>query len=226
MAKKTEEKSYRDYIDMKRIPILPLDNRWHQLFPENNKPARIKKLEKEVMTLVKKESSVNQDLKNLVKAKKKLMNQIVNNMQETTPEIEKVRQKKLAASQKLILDINKKTNALENEKYNLPYRLIQANEELLIESIEICYNRIQNNQEKIAFLNEWIDRTRTELKRNVVVRQELADMNHNIYSYMHDMFGPRFMEVFDSSHEYRADYRRTDNRRADAQGDEDYQTEE
>ena len=39
---KTEEKSYRDYIDMKRIPILPLDNRWHQLFPENNKPARIK----------------------------------------------------------------------------------------------------------------------------------------------------------------------------------------
>lgn len=210
MAKKNEDKSYKEYIDIKKVPILPLDNRWHQLFPENNKPARIRKLEKEVMALVKRESNVNQELKKLVKAKKKLMNGIISNMEETADDEEKLRQKKLAASQKLILDINKKTEDLENEKYSLPYSLIQANEELLIESIEICYNRISENQAKISYLNEWIERTRQELKKNVVLKQEMTDMNHNIYSYMHDMFGPRFMEVFDSRHEFNADYRETE----------------
>lgn len=214
MAKKIESKSYMEYIDSKKVPILPLDNRWHQLFPENNKPARIKKLEKEVMDLIKRESNVNHELAKLVKAKKKLMNGIVNNMEESAQnDEEKLRQKKLDASQKLILDINRKTEELEDEKYSLPYKLIQANEELLIESIEICYNRISNNQEKLSLLNEWIDRTRQELKKNVVIRQELTDMNHDIYSYMHDMFGPRFMEVFDSNHEFSMDYQSTERSR-------------
>lgn len=208
MAKKNEDKSYREYINIKKVPILPLDNRWHQLFPNDNKPAKIKKLEKEVMDIVKRESNVNQELKKLVKAKKKLMSGIVNNMEEVSQnEEEKLRQKKMETSQKLILDINKKTEDLENEKYSLPYKLIQANEELLMESIEICYNRISDNQEKILLLSEWIDRTRQELKKNVVIRQELTDMNHTIYTYMHDMFGPRFMEVFDSNHEFKPDYR-------------------
>ena len=214
MAKKIESKSYMEYVDIKKVPILPLDNRWHQLFPENNKPARIKKLEKEVMDLIKRESNVNQELAKLVKAKKKLMKGIVNNMEEAAQnDEEKLRQKKLDASQKLILDINKKTEELEDEKYSLPYKLIQANEELLIESIEICYSRISNNQEKLSLLNEWIDRTRQELKKNVVIRQELTDINHNIYSYMHDMFGPRFMEVFDSNHEFSMDNQSTERSR-------------
>lgn len=214
MAKKIESKSYMEYVDIKKVPILPLDNRWHQLFPENNKPARIKKLEKEVMDLIKRESNVNQELAKLVKAKKKLMKGIVNNMEEAAQNNEeKLRQKKLDASQKLILDINRKTEELEDEKYSLPYKLIQANEELLIESIEICYSRISNNQEKLSLLNEWIDRTRQELKKNVVIRQELTDINHNIYSYMHDMFGPRFMEVFDSNHEFSIDKQSTERSR-------------
>ena len=201
MAKQYYDNSeYESLIDMKRVPILPLDNRWHQLFPDNNKPARIKKLEKKVMDLVKRESGVSSQMKDLAKLKKNLMKEIVNNMQETDDENEKIRQKKLATSQKLIGDINNKVYNLENEKYQLPYKLMEANKELLLESIELCYSRLQTNQEHIEVLSEWIERTRTELKNKVIIKQGKEEKKNNIYSNMNDMLGPEFMEVFDKNH--------------------------
>ena len=55
MSKKTDSNPYEKVINMKKVPILPLDNRWHQLFPNNSKPQRIKHLEQDVMNLLKKE---------------------------------------------------------------------------------------------------------------------------------------------------------------------------
>lgn len=203
MAKQHYDNSdYEELIDMKQVPILPLDNRWHQLFPNNNKPPRIKKLEKQVMDLVKRESGVSTQMRDLSKLKKNLMKEIVNNMQESDEKNEKLRQKKLAASQKLIGDINDKVYNLENEKYQLPYKLMEANRELLIESIELCYQRLQTNQEHIEALSEWIEKTRIELKEKVVIKQEKEEMNNNIYAYMHDILGPEFMEVFDKNHTF------------------------
>lgn len=205
MAKKETEGSYEDFenlIDLKKIPILPLDNRWHQLFPDNLKTPRIKKLEKEVMNLVKRESGVSREIKNLVGLKKKLMKEIVDNMEETDNENEKLRQKKLDTSRKLIEDINNKNTELENEKYQLPYRLMKVNEELLMESIEKCYNRLSNNEMQIEALGEWIEKTRIQLKRNVVIKQDKTDENNNIYGYMHDMLGHEVMEIFDREHNY------------------------
>lgn len=205
MAKKETEGSYEDFenlIDLKKIPILPLDNRWHQLFPDNLKTPRIKKLEKEVMNLVKREGGVSREIKNFVGLKKKLMKEIVDNMEETDNENEKLRQKKLDASRKLIEDINNKNTELENEKYQLPYRLMKVNEELLMESIEKCYNRLSNNEMQIEALGEWIEKTRIQLKRNVVIKQDKTDENNNIYGYMHDMLGHEVMEIFDREHNY------------------------
>ena len=103
MARKTiNEYSYAGKINMKKVPLLPLDNRWHQLFPAEEKSNHIKKLENEVMAIIKAESRVSKELKDLVKLKKKLMDEIVQNMEETTDEKEALRQKKLSASQKLI----------------------------------------------------------------------------------------------------------------------------
>ncbi|MDY6328468.1 MAG: hypothetical protein SPL51_03205 [Lachnospiraceae bacterium] len=205
MAKKETESSYENFenlVDLKKIPILPLDNRWHQLFPDNLKTPRIKKLEKEVMNLVKRESGVSREIKSLVGLKKKLMKEIVDNMEETDDENEKLRQKKLDASRKLIEDINNKNTELENEKYQLPYRLMKVNEELLMESIENCYSRLSNNEMQIEALGEWIDKTRIQLKRNVVIKQDKTDENNSIYGYMHDMLGHEVMEIFDREHNY------------------------
>ena len=60
------------------------------------------------MSYVKREGGVKREMLELQRLKKNLMKEIVNNMQEADVSREKIRQKKLAASQKLIGDINDK----------------------------------------------------------------------------------------------------------------------
>lgn len=200
MAKTINEYSYAGAINMKKVPLLPLDNRWHQLFPLNEKPSHIKKLEDEVMSIIKQESRVSGELKDLLKLKKKLMNEIVQNMEEVLEEKEALRHKKLDASGKLIQDINEKIEKLEAKVIELPKLLLRANEALLYASIQDCYERIDFNTNQIEIITEWIERTRDELKKNLIIKQEKEELNQNIYSYMHDMIGPRFMEMFDRKH--------------------------
>ena len=56
------------------------------------------------------------------------------------------------------------------------------------------------NEQKIKELTEWIEKTRTELKNRVILKQEMEEHNENMYSYLHDMLGPEFMQVFDERH--------------------------
>ena len=44
-----------------------------------------------------------------------------------------------------------------------------------------------------------INQTRVELKRQVLIKQDMEDANSRIYSYMHDMLGPEFMQLFDDN---------------------------
>lgn len=202
MARKIsfDSSEYESFIDIKRIPILPLDNRWHQLFPANQKPSHIKKLESEVMKLIKRESGVSKEMKDLLKLKKKLMDEIRLNMSEGADEKESIRKKKLEASGRLIQDINDKIEKIETEKYELPHKLVRANANLLFASINECYEQIDNNTKQIEALDIWINQVREELKKNVILKQEKEEMNQNIYTYMHDILGAKFMEVFDKGH--------------------------
>lgn len=206
LSKKTaNEYSYEGIINMRKVPLLPLDNRWHQLFPVAEKSAHIKKLEDEVMAIIKQESRISKELKDLGKLKKKLMSEIVQNMEETSDGKETLRQKKMETSQKLIREINDKIEKKEIEDIALPRKLLKANEELLYASIEACYERIDHNAQQIDVLSEWIERTRDELKKNVIIKQEKEEVNQNIYAYMHDMLGPEFMEIFDRRYKMNTD---------------------
>ena len=70
----------RIWSEEKRLPILILDNRWQQLFPDDQKPAHIKKLENNLLNAMKKQSRLGTDLKELQALKKKLMSEIMLNM--------------------------------------------------------------------------------------------------------------------------------------------------
>ena len=55
--------------------------------------------------------------------------------------------------------------------------------------------------EYIQKLAAWIEVTRTELKRRIIIKQDKEIANTNIYTYMHDLLGPEMMEVFDNKEE-------------------------
>ena len=182
----------------KNIPILTLDNRWHQLFPAKEKPSHISKLELEVNSLIKRQSKVINELKELGNLKKNLMQEIVNNMEETIESKEAFRQKKLEKSRKIIKEINGKIDRLEREYENLPDEIRDTNRELLLSSIRVCYEKINDNRKDLKEINEWIEKTRIELKKRVVKKEEKEEVNARIYSYMHDIIGPGYMEYFDA----------------------------
>lgn len=185
-------------IRAKQLPILTLDSRWHLLFPESKKTTTIRRLEKQVNELLKHQGKIVQDAKGLKQLKRNLMQEIVLNMSESSGEIEAQRVKKLENSQKYIKEINDKLTLLDDELEQLPTKIREVNEKLMLESVSICYNQLRENKQQIIQLEEWIAEVRNTLKERVIQKQEMEEENTNIYSYMHDMLGAQVMEVFDS----------------------------
>lgn len=201
MANKEINSEMMEMIRKKRIPVLILDSRWQQLFPPEQKPAQIKKLEENLMKELKKQAKLASDLKELKKLKKKLMNEIMLNMQEVSAEEkESKRKKKLEKSQSLIGEINDKIKDSLRQTDEMPSKIREANEALMLASVRVCYEKMHANEADLKIISEWIEQTRIELKRQVLVKQDKEEENAKIYSYMHDMLGPEFMQIFDDNY--------------------------
>ena len=67
-----EERYLRELRKVK-VPMLTLDARWHQLFPEHLKTRQLSRLEKELNKLIKQQGQAANDLKEYEKARKVLM---------------------------------------------------------------------------------------------------------------------------------------------------------
>ena len=72
----TEDK-YRKAMEGKEIPLLPLDNKWHQLFTQTEPSTKILRLEKQLNKLIQRRGKLNTETKEIRKVKKKLMEEIV-----------------------------------------------------------------------------------------------------------------------------------------------------
>lgn len=196
--KKTKNEPVIDFskqLEGKQIPILTLDEKWHTLFPEHLKDNHIRGLEKEVNNLLKEQGKVNNELKELEKLKKTLMDKILINMNQAQyDDFTAIKQDK---SQKMILEINQKMQKAEDHMEELPTQLKETNQELLVESMNVCYKRLEENKEEIQRLDAWINQVREELKEKILMKQEKEIQNTDIYSYMHHMLGREIMEIFD-----------------------------
>ena len=181
----------------KHLPIVTLDERWHHLFPEKSKTAEIIRLEKQLNDLLKRQGQITNDLKAVKKIKADLMQEIVDNA-ETDKLSESKRAKLMDRNQKLIMEAKEKIEALEDEEIEIPEKIRLANLELVMEGVEVCYQRIHQNYDDIQLLGKWINEMRIELKKRVLIKQDKEIKNTEIYSYMHDLLGPEMMEVFDN----------------------------
>lgn len=184
-------------VAYKHLPIVILDERWHQLFPESEKTAEIRNLEKQLGELLKRQGRITNDIKEVKKIKNKLMQEVLDNA-ENSALTEAKRQKLMNRNQKLILEAKEKIESFEQEEIELPEKIRTCNLALVIEGVQVCYNRIHQNYDDIQLLGKWINEVRIELKKKVLIKQDKEIKNTEIYSYMHDLLGPEMMEVFDS----------------------------
>lgn len=194
MAKK--ENAFQEALEGKKLPILTLDNKWHQLFTQHNQNKEITKLAENLNNLLAKEGGLNNEIKDIRHLKAKLMDEIVSGMDGTS-----LTPKDMEDHKRLINECNEKIEECQDALLDLPREIEQVNYQLMLSTMEICYNVIAENTEEIARIGEWISNIRVELKKNIIRKQEKEWMNQEMYSYMHDIFGPDVIEVFDMKYD-------------------------
>ena len=74
------EDKYRPALAGKKVPIVTLDHKWHQLFTRLEKSHLITEKEKELNELLRRQGKCNTETKSIKKIKKKLMDEIVSLM--------------------------------------------------------------------------------------------------------------------------------------------------
>ena len=191
------EDKFKQALDNTHIPVLILDNKWHKLFKRSGTNQKIEELEAELTKLLKRQGKLNNELKSLKKIKSDLMKNIVSNMDDAQTDS----QKQISDSKRLINESNEKMEAYEDELLELPREIDRVNRELMLETMSICYDRLAENTDEIEKIADWIHEIRIQLKKNIIKKQEKEFQNANLYSYMHDIFGPDVMEIFDMRYE-------------------------
>ena len=193
-----EEMRIWDMLKEKNIPLINVDERWLRLFPENEKTPAIKRLEKELKELLKRQGKVNTELKDIKVVREQLTQSVLNSAEDTSiPEAKRL--KKQAASQRLIVESREKFEQLEREQQELPGLIQDANNALIFESVRVCYEKIDKNKSDIEKLAQWIDETRLKLKERILIKQDKETKNQEIYTYLHAMLGAKVMEAFDEN---------------------------
>lgn len=187
-------------LQNKRIPLLPLDARWHELFPEFRKTSEIKNLEKQLNKLIQKEGQNNNNIKEYEKAKKVLMDNIVANMTDGHEPDSPIRAMKQDKNQKLLNELNDKILEAEEQKENLPKQIEVINRELLIACMRVCYEELMENSDEIESIDAWVKETREELKNQILRKQDMEMRNTQMYKYMHNLLGAQVVEIFDKEH--------------------------
>ena len=188
---------FKPALNGRHIPVLTLDNKWHQLFTKAEPDRELKRLENELNTLLKKQGKANTEIKELKKLKNRLMGEIVHLADEATGGKDKNAEKKLEENTKLINECNEKTQEYEDQLMELPREIDRVNKELMIKTMEICYDTLKRNKEEIDETSKWISFVRVELKKRLIRKQDQEQMNQDIYTYMHNVFGPDVIDMFD-----------------------------
>lgn len=191
------EELYIPAVKAKDIPLLTLDNKWHRLFTQTQPDKTIMKLEKELNELIKRQSKVKSEADKVRALKKKLMKEIVDNAQEASVANDGKAQKKAEENTRLINECNEKLDGYREEMQELPKRIEKVNTELMLHTMDICYDRIKKNEKEIEETTQWVTQIRIELKKRLIRKQEQEQMNQALYSYMHDIFGAEVLELFD-----------------------------
>ena len=177
----------REALKGKRVPILVLDRRWHTLFPQGEKPAEIIQLED------KRQGYLVNDIKDLKKTKKKLMEGIVAGMNDAEP----LRDKKKKNQQRLLLEIKERIETESDELIELPRMIKKANEELLATGAHYCFERLANGDEQLKIVKQEIEELRISLREKTEWKDDLEESMDSAYSLMHGLLGHDVMNLYD-----------------------------
>ena len=180
-----------------KVPLLVLDNSWHKLFAQVGEPVEIKKMEKRLNELLKEQGKVNNDLKKLKACKKKLMDEIILLANQYGAGKDEAIDKEMDRHKKLVKDCNDRIEEMEDDAQDIPKEIREINYELMLKTMELCYQRLKESRREIETCEEKIQKARVELRENMDRKQENEENVYALYSYMNHIFGKDVINIFD-----------------------------
>ena len=184
-----ERQDFKSAMIGKTVPLLVLDQKWHRLFAVHGKTDEIKEYESKLTALLGEQGRLNNRLKELKKLKGKLLDDIVQGMDD--------KDKKIEENKRLVDEINEKLAECEYALMDIPRQIRETNDELMILSMDYFYEKIRVNQTESVEIEAWINQVRIDLKKNIIRKQNRDINNREIYSYLHDIFGAEVINIFD-----------------------------
>lgn len=188
----------------KRIPILTLDNKWYQLL-RGEAGEDIAQLENELNALLKQQGKLNNEVKEIKRLKKRLMEEIVAMMGGEEQDGGSENAQKTEQNKRLVEECNEKLEGCQDELFELPREIERVNFQLMLATMDRCYHIMAQNKEEVSATEQWVSEIRVELKKKLVRKQEMERHNHAIYNYMHDVFGAEVVDIFDMHHDLDAE---------------------
>lgn len=197
-----KEEEFRKALKDRKVPILILDPKWHRLFAIHGKTKEIKAIEKELGSLLAEQGKVSQELKELKNLKNSLLDSIRRNMDGASEENDDPLQtRKLEEDGRLVDEVNQKMEVCEDRLLELPYLIKEANERLMLATMEYGYEKMKLNDREAKEIAEWIDKIREQLRENILRKQNCEINSREIYGYMHDIFGMQILDLFDIAYD-------------------------
>ncbi len=185
---------FEEAIKQTRVPVLVLDQKWHRLFALSGKPDDVVEIEAELNTLLQEQGRLNEEMKELRRSKNKLMSAVVANMEGAEEGKEADR---LDNNKNMIDEINDSIDRKNDEIAEMPEKIREVNNRLMAVTMVFCYERLRTNNAEAKEIGNWIADVRIELKKNIIRKQNRDINSRQIYNYMHSMFGPSVMDIFD-----------------------------
>ena len=187
------EHDYSAAIAKIKVQMLILDQKWHRLFALGGKPSNVKELETRENDLLKREAELKKELKDLKKVKENLMSSVMSNMEGTSDLVSK----KLDDDKRLLEECKERIASAEDELMDIPNQTEEVNKQLMLASMDYCYDKLRTNSQEAEEITNWIKDIRVQLKKNVIRKHNREINNKEIYSYMHDVFGMEVLNLFD-----------------------------
>lgn len=195
------KKEFSKLLEGKKLSVAVLDHEWHELFKYVKPDREIKRLEEKLNELLKRQGKANTETKEIRKIKAKLMDEIMQMMNEIGESEPSAKvQKKMDDNKRLINECNEKIDAYQDELLDLPKQIDEVNRKLMIRTMELCYDDIAANTRDIKEIAEWIAKVRVELKKQVLRKQDRETRNQELYRYLHGIFGADVIDIFDMAY--------------------------
>lgn len=184
-----------ELLEGKKLAVAVLDHGWHEIFQYVKPTKEIKQAEEQLNAVLQRQGKLNNESKEIKKLKQKLMDEIVHLMDTIDGgKGDAQNHKKLEENRRLINDCNAKLEQYDDELLDIPKEIDHYNRILIMETIELCYNDMIQNNKVIDEISDWLGRMRVELKKQVLRKQDREIRNRELYRHLNNIVGAEVLD--------------------------------